>query len=70
MINYYRILFYDKKINKIIFSLETDEDIIEFVHKRIAELENNSVETTLGQNYTTTFKKYISEKTITKYEKN
>ena len=48
MINYYRILFYDKKINKIIFSLETDEDIIEFVHKRIAELENNSVETTLG----------------------
>lgn len=70
MINYYRIWFYDKKINKIIFSLETDEDIIEFVNKRIVELENNSVETTLGQNYTTTFKKYISEKTSTKYEKN
>ena len=52
-----------EEINKIIFSLETDEDIIEFVNKRIAELENNSVETTVGQNYTTTFKEYISEKT-------
>ena len=62
MINYYRIWFYDKKINKIIFSLETDEDIIEFVNKRIVELENNSVKTTVWQNYTTTFKKYISEK--------
>lgn len=56
------IWFYDKKINKIIFSLEIDEDIIEFVNKRIVELENNSVKTTVWQNYTTTFKKYISEK--------
>jgi hypothetical protein len=52
-----------EEINEIIFSLETDEDIIEFVNKRLAELENNSVETTVGQNYTTTFKEYISEKT-------
>ena len=59
-----------EEINKIIFSLKTDKDIVEFVNKRIAELENNSVETTVGQNYTTTFKKYISEKAITKYEKN
>ena len=47
-----------EEINKIIFSLKTDKDIVEFVNKRIAELENNSVETTVGQNYTTTFKKY------------
>ena len=52
-----------EEINKIIFSLKTDKDIVEFVNKRIAELENNSVETTVGQNYTTTFKEYISEKT-------
>ena len=52
-----------EEIKKIIFSLKTDEDIIEFVNKRLAELENNSVETTVGQNYTTTFKEYISEKT-------
>ena len=47
-----------EEINKIIFSLEADEDVIEFVNKRITELENNSVETTVGHNYTTTFKKY------------
>ena len=52
-----------EEINKIIFSLKTDKDIVEFVNKRIEELENNSVETTVGQNYTTTFKEYISEKT-------
>ena len=52
-----------EEINKIIFSLKTDKDIVEFVNKRIAELENNSVETTVGQNYTTAFKEYISEKT-------
>ena len=51
-----------EEINKIIFSLETDEDIIDFVNKRITELENNSVETTVGQNYTTSFKQYISDK--------
>ena len=52
-----------EEINNAIFSLQTDEDIIDFANKRIAELENSSVETTVGQNYTTTFKEYISEKT-------
>ena len=52
-----------EEINKIIFSLKTDKDIVEFVNKRIAELENNSVETPVRQNYTTTFKEYISERT-------
>ncbi len=44
-----------EEINKIIFSLKTDKDTVEFVNKRIAELENNSVETTVGQNYTTAY---------------
>lgn len=52
-----------EEINKTIFSLQTDEEIIDFVNKRIAELENNSIETTVGQNYTTAFKEYISQKT-------
>ena len=52
-----------EEINKKIFELSTDEEIIDFVKKRIQDLENNSVETTVGQNYTTTFKEYISEKT-------
>ena len=52
-----------KEINKTIFSLQTDEEIIDFVKKRIQELEGKSIETTVGQNYTTTFKEYISEKT-------
>ena len=52
-----------EEINKTIFSLQTDEEINDFVNKRIAELENNSKETTVGQNYTTTFKEYISQKT-------
>lgn len=52
-----------EEINKTIFSLQTDEEIIDFVKKRIQELENKSIETTVGQNYTTSFKEYISEKT-------
>lgn len=52
-----------EEINKTILSLQTDEEIIDFVKKRIQELEDKSIETTVGQNYTTTFKEYISEKT-------
>ena len=52
-----------EEINKTIISLQTDEEIIDFVKKRIQELEEKSIETTVGQNYTTTFKEYISEKT-------
>ncbi|MEE0699265.1 MAG: hypothetical protein U0M66_01555 [Bacilli bacterium] len=52
-----------EEINKTIFSLQTDEEIIDFVKKRIQELENNSIETTVGQNHTTTFREYILEKT-------
>lgn len=44
-----------EEINKIIFSLKTDKDIVEFVNKRTVELENNSVETTVGQNDTTAY---------------
>lgn len=52
-----------EEINKTILSLQTDEEIIDFVKKRIQELEEKSIETTVGQNYTTTFEEYISEKT-------
>ena len=52
-----------EEINKTILSLQTDEEIIDFVKKRIQELEDKSIETTVGQNYTITFKEYISEKT-------
>ena len=52
-----------EEINKTILSLQTDEEIIDFVKKRIQELEEKSIETTVGQNYTTSFEEYISEKT-------
>ena len=52
-----------EEINKIILSLQADEEINDFVKKRIQELEDKSIETTVGQNYTTSFKEYISEKT-------
>lgn len=51
----------DEIRNKII-SLKTEEDIKDFVESRIATLENNSVEATVGQNYTDSFSEYISEK--------
>ena len=51
----------DEIRNKII-SLKSDEEIKTFVESRIAELENNSVEATVGQGYTDSFSEYISEK--------
>ena len=51
----------DEIRNKII-SLKSDEEIKTFVESRIAELENNSVEATVGQGYTDSFSEYISDK--------
>ena len=52
-----------EEINKTIFSLQSEEEIIDFVKSRIQELEDASVESTVGQGYTTTFREYISSKT-------
>ena len=51
-----------EEINKAICNM-TDDQIEDFVKKRIQELEEESVETTVGQGYTTVFREYISEKT-------
>lgn len=51
------------QINKKIFELQTEEDIINFVKERLNELEESSVEETVGQNYTDSFQGYISQKT-------
>lgn len=51
----------DEIRNKII-SLKSDEEIKTFVESRIAELENNSGEATVGQGYTDSFSEYISDK--------
>lgn len=51
-----------EEIKKNILCLQGDDEIIEFVKKRIQELESESFEITVGQGYTTTFKEYISKK--------
>lgn len=51
-----------KEINKAICSM-TDDQIEDFVKKRIQELEEESTETVVGQDCTTVFREYISEKT-------
>lgn len=51
-----------EEINKKIFELQSDEDIAKFVDERLAELEANSEEKTVGQNYTDSFQDYISQK--------
>lgn len=51
------------EINKKIFELQSDEEIINFINERLNELETNSVEKTVGQNYTDSFQDYISQKT-------
>ena len=50
-------------IQKRIYELQNDDEIIGFVKSRIAELERDSVESTVGQGYTDLFQEYISEKT-------
>ena len=52
-----------QEIQKSIYELDTEDKIKEFVEKRIDELENDSIESKVGQGYTNTFKEYISEKT-------
>lgn len=52
---------YQQLLNKI-FSLQTDEEIYEFIKERLNDLENRSVEKTVGQNYEEKFKDYISSK--------
>lgn len=52
-----------KEIQKRIYELKTDEEIISFVKSRLQELEDSEVEVTVGQGYTDTFKNYISSKT-------
>lgn len=51
------------EINKRIFELQTEKEIIEFVDERLNELELSGEEKTVGQNYTDSFENYISEKT-------
>ena len=43
------------EINKRIFEWQTDGDIIKFVDERLSELETNSQEKIVGQNYTDSF---------------
>lgn len=50
------------EINKKIFELQNDEEIISFIKERLNELEEASEEKTVGQNYTDSFQDYISEK--------
>ena len=50
-------------IHNAIDRIQSNEGIESFVKTRIQELEDNSIETTVGQNYTTIFREYISEKT-------
>lgn len=51
-----------EEIQKKIYELKTDEEISVFVEERINYLENQSVERTVGQNYTDSFQDYISAK--------
>lgn len=51
-----------EEINKVIFKLNNDDEIRDFVKSRITELEANSKEKYLGQNYTDSFSDYISSK--------
>lgn len=50
------------EISNIIFKLQNNEEIVDFINKRLASLELTSVEKTVGQNYTDSFRDYISSK--------
>lgn len=52
-----------EQIKNKILSLKTDEEIESFIKERLNELENNSIESTVGQGYTSRFREYISSKT-------
>lgn len=51
-----------EEIGKKIFELQTDEEIVDFINQRLKVLEDESVEKTVGQNYTDSFRDFISEK--------
>ena len=51
------------EIRKEIYKLDSDKEIEEFIKNRIAYLEKNSKDDTVGQGYTQTYKEYISKKT-------
>lgn len=51
-----------EEIKEKIYKLKTDDEIMKFIKKRLDELESLSIEKTIGQNYTDSFKDYISEK--------
>jgi len=51
-----------KEINNKIIELNTDEEILQFVLFRLNELEKESEEKTVGQNYGNSFRDYISSK--------
>lgn len=50
------------EINKEIYELNTEEEILQFVLSRLGELEKESEEKTVGQNYGNSFRDYISSK--------
>lgn len=52
-----------EEINKKVFELNNDEEILNFINARISELESVSEEVTVGQNYCNSFRNYISKKT-------
>jgi len=51
-----------EEINKKLPELNTDEEILQFVLSRLNELEKESEEKTVGQNYGNSFRDYISIK--------
>jgi hypothetical protein len=51
----------ESKINQL--DKTNDDEIVDFVKSRIQELEDESVESTVGQGYGDTFREYISSKT-------
>lgn len=50
------------EIQKKIYELKSDDEIIEFVKTRLNELESDSEEIKVGQGYTDFFQEYISKK--------
>lgn len=51
-----------EQIKELINNFKTDEEILEFLKERIMFLDNQSIETTMGQNYTDIFEEFISSK--------
>lgn len=58
------------EINKRIFELQSDDEIIKFVDERLSELETNSQEKLLGKIIPIVFKTIYHRKSIIKQLKN